>query len=232
MLSGVGKKMRLLLVEDDIRLGLRLRRTLGEAGITVDLARDGEEALAAATGTSFDLVVLDVMLPGVSGFEVCRSLRQRRRAMPILMLTARDAVEDRVQGLEAGADDYLVKPFDMRELLARVRALARRHLPDRNALLKVGRITLDTRAHLCLVGGQPLELTAREYAVLEHFMHSPGRLFTHGQVIEHVWPYDFGGGHNLIEVYIWRLRQKLMAAGAGDPFVTVRGAGYRLVAHS
>jgi DNA-binding response OmpR family regulator len=224
--------MRLLLVEDDFRLGPRLRRTLGDAGIIVDLARDGGEALAAATATPFDVVVLDVILPGASGFEVCRTLRQRRFAAPILMLTAKDSVEDRVKGLEAGADDYLVKPFDVRELLARVRALARRHLPERNKILRVGRITLDTGAHLCFVDEKPLELTAREYSVLEHFMHFPGQLFTRGQVIEHVWTYDFAGGQNLIEVYVWRLRQKLIAAGAGDPFVTVRGAGYRLVAQA
>jgi two-component system OmpR family response regulator len=144
------------------------------------------------------------------------------------MLTALDAVEDRVRGLEAGADDYLVKPFAVRELIARLRALARRHLPDRTAVLQVGLLVLDTGAHALTVHGHDVPLTAKEFAILEFFMHNPGRLLTRSQVLEHAWDYDFDGGRNLIEVYMARLRRKLSAAGVKDPFVTVRGAGYRL----
>jgi two-component system, OmpR family, response regulator len=148
------------------------------------------------------------------------------------MLTARDAVEDRVRGLEAGADDYLVKPFAVRELIARLRALARRHLPDRAAVLEIGMLVLDTGAHTLTVRGLEVPLTAKEFAILEFFMHNPGRLITRSQVIEHVWDYDFDGGRNLVEVYMGRLRHKLAQVGVPDPFVTVRGSGYRLDAAS
>jgi two-component system OmpR family response regulator len=148
------------------------------------------------------------------------------------MLTALDAVEDRVKGLEAGADDYLVKPFAVRELIARLRALARRHLPDRTAILEVGTLVLDTAAHTLAVRGVEVPLTAKEFAILEFFMHNPGRLLTRTQVIEHAWDYDFDGGRNLIEVYMGRLRRKIVGAGVLDPFVTIRGSGYRLEATS
>jgi DNA-binding response OmpR family regulator len=171
---------------------------------------------------------MDVMLPGTDGLAVSRQLRQQKVSTPILMLTARDAVDDRVSGLEAGADDYMVKPFAMRELLARIRALARRHLPDRTSVLTAGSIVLDTAAHTLRVSGRNVELTAKEFAILDFFMHHPGRLLSRTQIIEHVWDYDFDGGHNLVEVYMGRLRRKLTEAGAPDPFVTIRGAGYRL----
>jgi DNA-binding response OmpR family regulator len=144
------------------------------------------------------------------------------------MLTARDALDDRVGGLEAGADDYMTKPFAVRELIARIRALARRHLPDRSAVLTAGRINMDTGAHVVKVNDVGVDLTAKEFVILEFFLHNPGRLLTRTQIIENVWDYDFDGGRNLIEVYMGRLRRKLIAAGAGDPFVTVRGSGYRL----
>jgi DNA-binding response OmpR family regulator len=220
--------MRALLVEDDRRLANSVRRSLGEAGITLDVCHDGEEGLSAALSTPFDVVILDVMVPGMDGFEIASAMRKRRVETPILMLTARDSVDDRVRGLEAGADDYMVKPFAIRELIARIRALARRHLPDRNAVLRAGRIVVDTAAHDVKVGDTEVELTAKEFAILEYFMHNPGRLLTRGQVIDHVWDYDFEGGRNLVEVYMGRLRRKLIGAGAGDPFVTVRGSGYRL----
>ncbi len=222
--------MRALLVEDDRRLASSIRRSLGEAGIVIDVCYDGNEGLSAALATPFDVVILDVMLPGIDGFQVARTLRGRRVETPILMLTARDSVDDRVHGLEAGADDYVVKPFAIRELIARVRALARRHLPDRNAVLRAGRIVVDTAAHAVKVNDEEVELTAKEFAILEYFMHNPGRLLSRAQVIDHVWDYDFEGGRNLVEVYMGRLRRKLIAAGAGDPFVTVRGSGYRLKA--
>jgi DNA-binding response OmpR family regulator len=198
--------------------------------MAVDWVRDGNEALAAAMAAPIDVVVLDVMLPGSDGFEVCRAMRGRRLSTPVLMLTARDSVDDRVRGLEAGADDYLVKPFALRELIARIKALARRHLPDRNSVLKTGQISLDTSAHQCRVGDHVVELTLKEFAILEHLMRNPGRLVTRGQVLEHVWNYDFDGGRNLVEVYIGRLRRKLAQAGVTDPIATVRGLGYRLEA--
>jgi len=224
--------VRVLLVEDDLRLAAGLRRGLGESGMAVDAVHHGEDALAAASSTPYDVIVLDVLLPGKDGFEVAREIRQRKLGTPILMLTALDAVEDRVRGLEAGADDYLVKPFAVRELIARVRALARRHLPDRTAVLNVGLLVLDTAGHSLTVRGVDVPLTAKEFAILEFFMHNPGRLLTRNQVLEHAWDYDFDGGRNLIEVYMARLRRKLAAVGADDPFVTVRGSGYRLEASS
>jgi two-component system OmpR family response regulator len=220
--------MRVLLIEDDHRLAASIQRGLGESGLAVDLAYDGDDGIAAALSASYDVVVMDVMLPGTDGLAVSRNLRQQKVSTPILMLTARDAVDDRVGGLEAGADDYMVKPFAMRELLARIRALARRHLPDRTSVLTVGSIVLDTAAHTLRVSGRNVELTAKEFAILDFFMHHPGRLLSRTQIIEHVWDYDFDGGHNLVEVYMGRLRRKLTEAGAADPFVTIRGAGYRL----
>jgi two-component system OmpR family response regulator len=220
--------MRVLLVEDDQRLATSLKRGLGESGMAVDAYHRGDDAVAAASSTPYDVIVLDVLLPGKSGLEVAREIRTRKLGTPILMLTALDAVEDRVRGLEAGADDYLVKPFAVRELIARLRALARRHLPDRNAVLQVGQLVLDTGAHSLTVLGLDVPLTAKEFAILEFFMHNPGRLLTRSQVLEHAWDYDFDGGRNLIEVYMARLRRKLNTAGAKDPFMTVRGAGYRL----
>ena len=198
--------------------------------MAVDVAHDGEEGLAAASSTPYDVIVLDVMLPRLDGLEVTRRLREHRVETPILMLTARDGVDDRVSGLEAGADDYLVKPFALREVIARLRALTRRHVPNRTAQLKAGKVLLDTAAHLLTVDGREVDLTTKEFAILEYFLLNQGRLLTRNQVLEHGWDYDFEGGRNLIEVYIGRLRKKLTEAGAADPFVTVRGSGYRYVA--
>jgi DNA-binding response OmpR family regulator len=219
--------MRVLVVEDDRRLAAALRRGLEEAGFSVDLARTGPEGLESARATEFDIVVLDVMLPGLDGIAVCGELRRARVDTPILMLTARDTVNDRIAGLDAGADDYLVKPFAFGELLARLRALGRRHLPDRSAVIEAGDLRLDTAAHTLSVHGEDVELRAKEFAVLHYFMLNPGRLLTRTQVEEHVWNYDFQADSNLVEAYVARIRRKLAQAGAADPFVTVRGAGYR-----
>lgn len=219
--------MRVLVVEDDLRLAATLRRGLGEAGFSVDLASSGDEAIAAARSTPFDLIVLDVMLPGKDGFTVCAELRRGRIRTPLLMLTARDDVQDRIRGLEAGADDYLVKPFAFGELLARLRALGRRHLDDRSSVVEAAGIHLDTAGRLVTVLGKPVPLRSKEFAVLEFFMHNPGRLLTRTQVEEHVWNYDFASDSNLVEAYIARIRRKLTMAGAEDPFTTVRGSGYR-----
>jgi DNA-binding response OmpR family regulator len=221
--------MRVLLVEDDRRLGTLVRRQFEDAGITVSVVGDGSAALERAGGTTFDVIVLDVLLPGGwDGLTVCAELRARRIQTPILMLTARGSVEDRVAGLSSGADDYLVKPFAFRELLARVRALSRRHLENRTAVLSVGPIRLDTMGREVTVHGRTLELTAKEISILEYFMHHPGRALTRAQVEDHVWNYDFAGESNLVEVYVGRIRRKLAAAGAPDVIATVRGIGYRL----
>jgi DNA-binding response OmpR family regulator len=217
--------MRVLIVEDDHRLAASVRRGLEDAGFAADTVYDGEDALAAALTTSYDVILLDLMLPRVDGIEVSRRLRRRRVQVPILMLTARDSVDDRVLGLESGADDYLVKPFALREVVARIRALSRRHLADRNAVLSAGPLSLDTGARRLRVGERHVEVTPKEYAILEYFMLNQGRLLTRDQIIEHVWDYDFEGGRNLIETYINRLRGKVTGAGAIDPFVTVRGSG-------
>ena len=219
--------MKVLLVEDDKRLALSLQRSLVESQVTVEVAHNGEDALAAATANPYDVIVLDIMLPFVNGFEVARRLRSRHVETPILALTARDSVDDRVAGLEAGADDYLVKPFAFREVLARIRALARRHVPNRTAVLRSGQVELDTSARMLKVSGKEVDLTPKEFVILEYFLLNQGRLLTRRQILEQAWDYDFDGGRNLIEVYIGRLRKKLIDAGGGDPFVTVRGSGYR-----
>jgi two-component system OmpR family response regulator len=219
--------VRVLIVEDDARLGNVLRLGLEDEGIAADLVGDGDAALAAAVITPFDVITLDIMLPGRDGFSVCTELRGRHVRTPVLMLTARDAVEDRVRGLEAGADDYLVKPFAFIEFLARVRALARRHLDDRGSVLAAGAIELDTAARELLVAGRAVACTGKELAILEYLMHHPRRVLSRRQIEEHVWNYDFESGSNLVDVYVGRLRRKLTEAGAADHIVTLRGAGYR-----
>ncbi|MHB8510363.1 MAG: response regulator transcription factor [Candidatus Dormibacteria bacterium] len=220
--------MRVLLVDDDQRLLRTVKRGLTEAGFSVDDAADGIEALAAVSTTPFDAIVLDVMLPGDrDGFEVCSELRHRRIKTPVLMLTARDAIEDRVRGLEVGADDYLVKPFAFQELLARLRALTRRHLENRSSILELGPLKLDTSSRTVTVGGERVMVTRKEFAILEYFLHNPGRVLSREQVEEHVWNYDFDRQSNLVEVYVGRIRRKLAAAGMAEAMVTVRGYGYR-----
>ena len=219
--------MRVLIVEDDHRLATSMRQGLEEAGFAADTVYDGEEAVAAALTTDYDVILLDVMLPKLDGIEVSRQLRSHRMHAPILMLTARDSLEDKVLGLERGADDYLVKPFALREVVARIKALTRRHLVDRTSVLAAGPISLDTVAHQLAVFDKHVRLTAKEYAILEYFMLNQNQLITRQQVIDHVWNFDFEGGRNLVEVYVGRLRKKIVEAGASDPFATLRGAGYR-----
>jgi len=219
--------VRALLVEDDRQLLATLRRGLADSDITADIAADGEEGLAAASAVAYDVIVLDVLLPLVDGVELTRRLRARRVTVPIIMLTGLDAVEDRVRGLEAGADDYLVKPFALRELVARIRALVRRTLPDRSDRLTAGPLVLDLSAHQVSVHGAELSLSPKEYAILEHLMLNQGRLLTREQIMVRNWDYDVESEHNLVDVYMARIRRKLERAGAGDPITTVRGAGYR-----
>jgi two-component system OmpR family response regulator len=220
--------VRVLVVEDEVRLASLLRMGLQEEGFAVDVVDNGEDALSAARTTAFDLITLDVMLPGdADGFAVCAELRRQRIQTPVLMLTARDAVGDRVRGLQAGADDYLVKPFAFVEFLERLRALARRHLAERSSVLESGELSLDTAAREVRVRDQPVKLTSKEFVLLEYLMHHPRQVLSRGQIEEHVWDYDFEGGSNLVEVYMARLRRKLTSTGAGEHIVTLRGMGYR-----
>jgi DNA-binding response OmpR family regulator len=220
--------MRILLVEDDRRLVTSLRRGLQEAGFAVDVAYDGESGLEAATATAYDAIVLDIMLPGRDGLSLCQALRERHLETPVLMLTARDSIEDRVRGLEAGADDYLLKPFAFRELVARLRALTRRQLDGRKRVLKSGALRLDTDARRCFVGEREVPLTAKEFAILEYLLHHPNQLLSRRQIEEHVWDYDFTGASNVVDVHINQIRRKLRIAGLSDPITTVRGSGYRV----
>jgi DNA-binding response OmpR family regulator len=219
--------MRILVVEDDPDLAASITQGLEEAGMAVDAVADGTSALAAAQTVAYDVVVLDVMLPELNGFQVSAALRSRRNKTPILMLTARDSIDDRVKGLDSGADDYLPKPFAFRELVARVKALSRRHLADRTAVLRLGVVELDTNARKVRVRGMPLELTAKELAIMEFFFRHEGHVLSQRQILENVWDYDHEDGDNLVEVYMARLRKKLAEQGVENAFVTKRGVGYR-----
>src|SRR3979411_1808045 len=186
--------MRVLVVEDDRRLAASLRRSLMESRMAVDVAHDGEEGLAAASSTPYDVIVLDIMLPRLDGLEVTRRLREHRVETPILMLTARDGVDDRVSGLEAGADDYLVQTHALREVVARLRALTRRHVPDRKAQLRAGKLLLDTAAQKITGEGEKVDISASRLVTSVYFTVNQGRLLTRGQILEHAWDYDFDGG--------------------------------------
>ncbi len=216
-----------MLVEGDHRLATSLRRALIDWEISVQVAHDGEEGLTAALTREHDVLVLDTSLPLLSGEQVVRALREQRVHTPILMLTALDDREGPGTGDDGGADDFLVKPFSQRELVARIRALGQRSHFDRRPPLRVGEILLDAAARTVRVGDVPVEVTTKEFSILEYLMLNRGRVVTKTQILEHVWHYDFGGGRNLVEVYVGRLRRKLLDAGAADPIVTVRGAGYR-----
>ena len=220
--------MRILIVEDDIPLASALRRGLRAEGMVADVAVKGEDALWMAGSAEFDVVVLDVMLPGIDGFETCRRLRSDGVWTPIIMLTARDAVDDRVQGLDAGADDYLVKPFSLAELLARLRALARRGPVERPAVLEVGSLRLDPATREVRRGDTEISLSAKEFALLEAFMRRPGEVLTQLQLLEHAWDYDYENRSNVVEVYVGYLRAKVDRPFGVRSIETVRGAGYRL----
>jgi len=220
--------MRILLVEDDRRLSHALKLSLVEEGYAVDAAFDGEEGEAFTDTVPYDAIILDLMLPRKDGVAVCRTLRLRKVNTPILMLTARDAVEDRVRGLDSGADDYLVKPFDFRELEARVRALLRRDGASREPVVRFLDLTLDTRTHEGKRGERPFTLSSKEYALLHLLMSRPREILSRTTIAEHVWDYDAEHFSNVIDVYIRNLRQKLCAAGEPDLIQTVRGSGYQL----
>ena len=216
--------MRVLIVEDDLRMASLVRRGLTGEGLAADVAANGEDALWLAQAHPYDAIVLDVMLPGVDGFETCRRLRGAGVWVPVLMLTARDAVEDRVAGLDSGADDYLVKPFAFAELLARLRALARRGEGERPAVLAVGDLRLDPATREVRRGETPVVLSAKEFALLEIFMRRPGQVLSRLDLLEHAWDFAYENRSNVVDVYIRRLRRKI----GPDAVETVRGAGYRL----
>jgi two-component system copper resistance phosphate regulon response regulator CusR len=222
--------MRILLVEDESRVAGFIAKGLREQTYAVDVASNGEDALYQAGVNEYDLVVLDVLLPVKDGYAVCRELRNSGFRAPILMLTARDAVDDRVAGLDAGADDYLTKPFDFKELLARLRALARRSGTVRPGVIRVADLSLDTASHRAARAGKPVSLTAKEYALLEFLMLNEGRVVGREQIAQHVWDETFDPFSNVIDVYIRRLRAKLDAGASGPLIHTRRGAGYLLSA--
>jgi two-component system OmpR family response regulator len=221
-----------LVVEDSIKMASLLKRGLEEEGYAVDVAHDGEQAVWMAQENAYDAIVLDVVLngavPGADGFTVCRTLRGADRWSPVLMLTARDAVEDRVRGLDAGADDYLTKPFSFQELLARIRALIRRGATERPTIVAVGDLVLDPARHETRRGDEAIELTAKEFALLEYFMRHAGQVLDRSHLIEHVWDFAFEGDSNVVDVHVANLRAKIDRPFGRTSLETIRGAGYRL----
>ena len=220
--------MRVLVVEDEMKMARAIRRGLEQEGYAVDTVPDGDEGLYQAGEHPYDAVILDVMLPGLDGFEVCRRLRATGNWAPVLMLTARDRVADRIAGLDAGADDYLVKPFAFGELVARLRALIRRGSVERPTVLTVGDLTLDPAAHRVTRCGQEVELSAREFALLEFLMRHAGEVVSRSAILDHVWDYNYDGLSNVVDVYIGYLRRKLEQPFNQPLIRTVRGVGYAL----
>jgi heavy metal response regulator len=222
--------VRILLVEDDRKVASFIRKGLSEEGYAVDVAYDGDTGLLMGLDRLHDVIILDVLLPGKPGFQVVRELRQAKVRTPVLLLTARDAVEDKVQGLDDGADDYLTKPFAFAELLARVRALLRRGTAGQAALLQVADLTLDPATRTAKRAGETIPLTNREFALLEYLLRNAGRVLTRTMIAEHVWDYSFDAGTNVIDVYVNYLRKKIDAGREPKLIHTVRGAGYVLKA--
>jgi two-component system OmpR family response regulator len=220
--------VRVLVVEDEKRMATLLSRGLVEDGYAVDVVGDGAEAVWAATEVSYDAVVLDLMLPAMDGFEVCRRLRAAGRWAPVLMLTARHDVADRIKGLDVGADDYLAKPFSFGELTARLRALLRRGAAERPAVLSVGDLRLDPAARQAWHGDAELELSPKEFAILELFMRNPGQVLSRARIVEHVWDFAYDGTSNVVDQYVGYLRRKVDRPFGVEQLETVRGAGYRL----
>jgi two-component system OmpR family response regulator len=220
--------MRILVVEDELKMARLLHRGLEEEGHAVDVARTGDDAVWMAEAAEYDAIVLDLMLPGLDGFEVCRRIRESGVWAPVLMLTARDAVDDRVAGLDAGADDYLPKPFSFAELLARLRALVRRGGAERPVVLEVGDLRLDPATRKAWRGDVEVHLSAKEFALLETFMRRPGQVLTRYQLLEHAWDYAYENRSNVVDVYVRYLRRKVDRPFGRQSLETVRGVGYRL----
>ncbi|MGC9941639.1 MAG: response regulator transcription factor [Verrucomicrobiota bacterium] len=220
--------MRVLVVEDQKKTATFIRKALDAEGFAVDVCHNGEDALATATTTAFDGIVLDIMLPGSDGLSVLRKLRELKDRTPVLLLSARGAVNERIEGLDAGAEDYLPKPFAIAELVARVRALSRRGGDTKSPTLRIGDLTLDTILHQAQRGGRTFDLTAREFRLLEFLMRSAGRICGRMSILEKVWDYDFDPGTNIVDVYMKRLREKIDGGFETKFLHTVRGAGYVL----
>jgi len=219
--------MRVLIVEDEVKMAGLIRRGLREEGLAADVAIKGEDALWMAQATDYDAVVLDVMLPGIYGFETCRRLRGEGVWALVLMLTARDGVEDRVAGLDGGADDYLTKPFSFAELLARLRALGRRGLVEKPTVLEAGGLRLDPATRQVWRGDSEIALSSKEFALLETFMRRPGEVLSRYQLLEHAWDYEYENRSNVVDVYVRYLREKVDRPFEVESIETVRGAGYR-----
>ena len=220
--------MRVLVVEDELKMASLIRRGLEREGYAVDLAADGDEGLWAARENEFDVIVLDAMIPGPDGFEVCRTLRAEHRWAPVLLLTARDSVADRVRGLDAGADDYLTKPFAFEELFARLRALTRRGPVERPVVLESGDLTLDPVSHVVRRGDTRISLSAKEFALLDFLMRHQDEVLSRARILEHVWDFAYDGGSNVVDVYVRYLREKIDRPFGRADLETVRGVGYRL----
>ena len=220
--------MRILVVEDEPKMAGLLKRGLEQEGYSIDVSLDGVDGLHLATENDYDAVVLDVMLPELDGIEVCRQMRERGRWAPVLMLTAREGVSDRVTGLDAGADDYVIKPFSFEELIARLRALLRRGTRERPSVLSVGSVRLNPATRRVERSGAPVVLSPKEYSLLEYFMRHPNEVISRTRILEHVWDYNYDGGSNVVDVYVGYLRKKIDAPFRSQLLRTVRGAGYLL----
>jgi two-component system OmpR family response regulator len=220
--------MRILVVEDELKMASLLQRGLREEGHAADIARTGDDGLWMARAVEYDAIVLDLMLPGLNGIDLCRQLRGGGVWSPVLMLTARNSVEDRVAGLDAGADDYLPKPFSFAELLARLRALVRRGHAERPAVIEVGSLRLDPATRQVWRGDEEIHLSAKEFALLETFMRRPGQVLSRYQLLEHAWDYAYENRSNVVDVYVRYLRAKIDRPFGVETIETVRGAGYRL----
>ena len=223
--------MRVLVVEDEPRLAEGLRRGLVAEGFAVDVVHDGVDGLWMAREEDYDVILLDIMLPGMNGYKVCQALREDKIWTPILMLTAKDGTWDEIEALDTGADDYVTKPFSFQLLLARVRALLRRGATERPVVLQAGDLSLDPSSKSVCRGGQDLALTAREFTVLEYLMRNKGAVMSKRDILDHVWNYDFEGDPNIVEVYVRRLRTKVDHPFGRCAVETVRGSGYRLASH-
>ncbi len=221
--------MKVLVVEDEKEVAALIRKGLQEQGFCVEVSHHGTEALGLATSHQYDAVVLDIMLPGRDGLSILKTLRKQRNAVPVILLTARSEVEERVEGLDLGADDYVTKPFYVEELISRVQAVVRRASGNQLSLLQAGDFTVNLITHEAKRGDRAIRLTAREFGLLEYLMRSPGRVYTRTQIIEHVFGYDFDPNTNLVDVYIQRLRKKIMGSSDSDLIETVRGVGYRFL---
>jgi DNA-binding response OmpR family regulator len=220
--------MKVLLVEDETRISDFVKKGLGEAGFDVTVSNHGDEGYELAETQTFDVIVLDIMLPGRDGLSILRQLRDKRKAVPVILLTARTTLDERIEGLNLGADDYLTKPFYVEELIARIHAVMRRSTGEKLTTLRSGDVAVNLVAREVTRGGEPVHLTVREFALLEYLLRSPGRVYARTQIIEHVWGYDFDPTTNLVDVHIQRLRKKLDAAEGDSLIETVRGVGYRI----